>query len=1241
MVMTSQQIGQMASGQAAMFGQFQSYAQQITPPYSNRPGMGYMAGPAPSPPPMPGWNQAMPGYGGGIPQMIGQFQYAQPGSGYGQMMGEQMMGGGLRTASTGLGAASAFMGIAPLIGMGAGALGVGGAGMAGLAALGGPIGVPIAAGIAAAGYGVNQMATGFQQRQGVNQVLRSRFGGAMGIGSGRGGRGFSTEEMGGISTMLREMGTEDLFSNMEELTRVMDRTAQMGVYRGVSSAREFKTKFKQTVDALKEIAQTMNTTLEGASEFMTQSRQMGFFSGQDISRNLLQTRLGAASTGMSVGQMQQIGQMGSQMGMSMGWRGRTGAGAAQNIATNIGTAVRTGALSEEQLFEATGGLQGAEGVQALTSRMMQVNNRFLSRGAGRVLTAAMWDPETGGINQEVMERIQRGEISFQEARSMGRRNIAQTGGRMSEFFSQEERIRGQAMEAGGFDMTMGMIESHFRRRGGRASGEDLDLDSPGVQRFLRRRMGMSQSEVEAFTQMRREMPRIMSERRGAMRQEISNMAQSRRREGQGLEGVRRRWAQWWERSVENPIRQAADDMTTTISRGIEDMMNDFEGRIQTSISEQTRSQVQQWARTGERPAGFMGGAEYRQFSQEAMSRGATSEIGEGFMAGLGRAVGARGPGMVQQLRSAQAYKHGLPANASSQERQEFLQRMQRDLSVTASELGVGSAEMKSLGSQALDMVYGSMSAAQREEWINNRGNKEKSLSMARDRIRMLKKKEEFQKYFAKAKNWYQGYALLTELEQAAGLGVLGVDAAALPGGGGGGFRMGLLGAREMQQEALDKIVSLSGTAEGRERATAGWGEKATRGVFGALSLGQTEVSAALQRGVLGKDIFQWAFGRDSVEGAALDSGAARRLLKNTELQQDIRLARKGDKGARQRLTKASLAIEEGGDAAVATGYGEAARDRRDLRTLLDMVTKGTAQQHEAIDQFLIGVSGEQRMIIEQNVKASAAKLSRFTSTHRQALQEGMGEEAFAQYQKIIERQEAGDLEGARDAEKAFYQQYGGTKEGNFLLSHLRKGGVGAGMQEGLATMADYTRFFRTGSGRQKAKTLIEMTLGQAGIRGQRELRQLLGGSFMNKVLAGKGTPEELAQQLVGRLSEEQLAGLSERGISQEDFVRKLSERIKIGKGGVDMSEIQKMLTGSAVENAWGVRLDEAPKEEVDSATQSLKELRTMNQYMKALVQGDERALAQLRAIEQAAANSDGGGDTERPAGNAPKKGGPS
>ena len=184
MVMSSHQIGQMAHAQSAMFGGFNSYAQQITPPYGGRPGMGagvpgYSPGPPPMPPPMPamsGWN--MPQYGGMGSMMMGM-PNSPAGSFLPQATGERMAGAGFGAASagmSGLGMIQGGMGVASM-------LGVGGAGMAMAGSL------PVAGGIMAAGYGLNQMNQGFQQRQGVGRMLRQNFGGMQMGGGGRGGYG--------------------------------------------------------------------------------------------------------------------------------------------------------------------------------------------------------------------------------------------------------------------------------------------------------------------------------------------------------------------------------------------------------------------------------------------------------------------------------------------------------------------------------------------------------------------------------------------------------------------------------------------------------------------------------------------------------------------------------------------------------------------------------------------------------------------------------------------------------------------------------------------------------------------------------------------------------------------------------------------------------------------------------------------------------------------------------------------
>jgi len=667
MVMTSHQVSGMIGSQQAMFGNLNAYANQLTPNYGGGQGQmpsgfgspyGVGMGMAPPPPPQPvtGFmNPAMMQMGGmqgalgmGMSTMMNPASYAP------QAFSERLVGTGINAASTiGMGASVVNAGAGALSAMGVGGAITGTLGLGSMAAFGVP-----ALGVAAAGgYALNQMQTGFQQRQGVNRVLRNRFGGMMGVGGGRGGMGFSEEEMGGISSMVREMGTQDLFTNMDELTRVMDRTAGMGLYRGVQSARDFRQKFRETIDTLKEISTTMNTTLEEATNFMGQGRQMGFFSGQEINANLMQTRFGAGATGLSVGQLQNAGMMGSRMGRMMGMRGRHGAQAAQASMQNIAMGMQMGIFSDEMIAEASGGLTGAEGAEAIAGRSMQITDRWLRSRAGRAMLAGLWDPNSGGMDAGRMRMVQAGQMSIRDLRTQGRRNVAAGGGRMSEFFSQEERIRGELQATGmGTAMMVGSIGEHFARRRG------LQLDDPAVQRFIRRRTGMGQGEVELHIRQFQNLPDIMERSRGRVRQQMEQAARSKSMELSGIQGLERRMSRWWERKVENPFRELGDQLTTQVSRGIRQLTDDFEGRIKMQISEEAKAAYEQISMYGQvvDPGNTAGGMlsaggfnKMRQSMAAWRQKGGGGDSGvwgllRGASRGMGELVGARASGDMNE-----------------------------------------------------------------------------------------------------------------------------------------------------------------------------------------------------------------------------------------------------------------------------------------------------------------------------------------------------------------------------------------------------------------------------------------------------------------------------------------------------------------------------------------------------------------------------------------------------------------
>jgi len=1060
MVMTSSQISGLVGAQQAMFGNFQSYAAQITPSYGGDggggqggpgspmmgggnfqpPSPGYGSpygvgmGVPPPPPPMPptgyGPNPAMMQHGGMGQSMAGMGWMGR--SQYGaQSFGERMMGTGLNAAGT-MGTGAGYLN------MGAGVAGMMGFGGLGMAALGG---IPAMGAVAAAGYGVNQMGTGFRQRQGVNRVLRNQFGGMQGIGGGRGGSGFGTEEMGQISQMVREMGTEDLFTNVEELTRVMDKTAQMGLYRGVQSAKQFRTKFKETVDSLKEIAQTMGTSLEEASGLMQQGRSMGFFSGADINRNMMKTRFGAQASGLSVGQVQEMGQIGTQMGRTMGMRGRQGAQAMQSMGMNIAQQMQMGLMSDETVAEATGGLTGGEGATAMATQMLQMNDRWLSSGAGRVMMAGLWDPASGGINQSMMRRVQSGQVGLRELRTMGRQNIAQTGGRQSEFFSQEERLRGQLQEEGGGGLAFGAVGQHFAQRRG------LQLEDPIVQRFLRKRFGMTQSQVEGHTQAFRNMPQAMERSRARIAQQMESSAGERSREMGGIQGLERRLSQHWERSVENPFRDLADRMTTVISRGVEQLVEDFEGRVKVQMTDQTKlayEELAMWGSTDRMP-GLGGGGGRRGSTSTDVSglmgsgggdvgllrgaaralgtitgaRGSESLLETAHGMGLGRMVGKKfrlrsqnkGRGQYEQRLGGgpgeNIFGLGGATYATAGDIENEIREANAIRMSSAEDLGVDSGALDRMGTAARNAVmerYADPESAATYDRKNSRGlNTASRDSLAQKRIALIRSKDaEVDRRFAALDgNRDKEIALLRVIEEASGVAETTLAAPAGPSGVGSSVEGTMDEIRSWRKES---ISGLSGLRTGT-KTTQGGG-----GILGGdsttdtrLNLSQEVVRGLMEVDAVRENFHAWRFGDASEKRDAL--GRLGQLAKT----------KGGELSAEQQKALGRITATQADDLDATSG-----------------------ELSHFMGRYFKSVGAEGMVAITTRERELGRGMKRGLEEQHHAYATANREEAFNKLKEIarIRRgaQSKDDVIAAGKRERAFYAAYSGDEEVQDLLS---------------------------------------------------------------------------------------------------------------------------------------------------------------------------------------------------------------
>jgi hypothetical protein len=559
MPVSSHQVNQMMAGQQAMFGNNATYAQQISP-------MGQAMGMAPTYA-APYGPMASPGaaeFNMGAAAAPGMFNAA---ASYGapMMMGAGMMMGGrmgamidpTTAAMRGFGAGAGWQGGAGISanlgniargGIGGIARGIG---MAGLYA------APVAGLYSAGRYALGQMAEGAQFQNQTSALLQNTF--RFTNPQSRTGYGFGQTEQRQIGSMLQQMGTRDIMTTPQELLGIMGQGAQMGVFRGVQDAREFRQRFTQMKESLKEIASTFNTTLGEALPFFQQARMQGFWTPQDITRHATQVRQVQSNTGMSAAQAQAVMGMGAQMVRAIGGTGQQGAEMMARAQQLSGAALFGGVVSSRQLGEAGFGT-GAQGAQNLGQMLAGASTRFARSRVGRWALAAMMNREGTGLDQGMLQRFTTGGMSVGEIGRTARRNVS--GGRAYQFVMNEGELRGQLAQAGP-EAALGIVRG---LTGGRLYGGG-GRDRLVTRRIIQRFMGGTARQADMVARMAREMPRMMAIQ--AARTEGSLDAQERQREQMmqnTYEGFKRNMGQWWREKISSPLQEMGADFSYRVGR---------------------------------------------------------------------------------------------------------------------------------------------------------------------------------------------------------------------------------------------------------------------------------------------------------------------------------------------------------------------------------------------------------------------------------------------------------------------------------------------------------------------------------------------------------------------------------------------------------------------------------------------------------------------------------------------------
>jgi len=553
-VFTSSFISQQVGGQLQMFGQQSAYAQSFGPQ-------------------MPQMTAFGAGRGGGTGI-------------YGEQLGARMAGWGatgMAVGGAGLAVAGAMTGMPldPFSAAFAGgkmAYGAAGGGMMGMGAgvVGGAMAaLPFYMGAKAIGAYTGAFTGGMQDQAGLNSALRSNF--QHFGGQGAYGRGFSQQQMGQIGSSVGGMARSNPFTSMGELNGLISSGAEAGMFTAVRDVQQFTSRFKKMIDTLKTIQTELGGSLTDAMSFVKGSQQVGIFRAAGQANFAAEIRSAQATTGMTQDQLMGLSSAGAGISRAYGGQGRQGALGSVRMAKSLGAAIQSGVVDQETLSEATGGLQGAEAIQAFSANMMQRAGAFSKRAMGRYSLYALSNKAGNGLDADMLARFQSGDISVSDVSRRAHENVASMG--RAKAINSEGRLRGSMMEEGGMSAQIGMMRLALGDR-------VMDGGDNLAQLVMQRRFKMSRPESELMSNLMRNQGRIaneegvssmMSKRQTALQQDIT--------ENRSYDGFMRQLEHGLADATGlTRAREAGRNFITKMSSSVERAMNNFLGVAASSLN---------------------------------------------------------------------------------------------------------------------------------------------------------------------------------------------------------------------------------------------------------------------------------------------------------------------------------------------------------------------------------------------------------------------------------------------------------------------------------------------------------------------------------------------------------------------------------------------------------------------------------------------------------------------------------
>lgn len=582
---TSAEIAQQIADQNSWFMQQNALASQVGVNPQAYGGMGgWGMGPPAAPVMAPAPGQSMPG----------AFNF---GGGYGYGAGNRMgaMGAAATSALPFVGAM--FGGSSPMFNPAAGFMAARGMGM-GMMGAGAAAGL-MAAPVAFGAHALSSMAHGGQQNAMLGTAV-SNFG--FSNTASMSGQGFSRQDVAGVSRQVRQLAMiPELMTSFEEITRILPQLKQMGTMTGVRDAAEFNRRMKEAIGTIRDVSKIIGTTMEDAAQFFGHSQRVGFFGKQDQLKNALNAQVTMSVTGMSQQQFQQMQERGAAFGTAVGGSRALGAKGIENIANRLGMTAMNNQGFMNTLQNMTGKV-GEEAIMDAAGQYQMMGQKIAGSSLGRYMIAGFTkfgEDGSASLDEELMARQQRGEVSMDQIYAMGQRNMSNQNNVVA--FTRHQTTLGQRFtEQGGLEGAFTLLK------------ERLGAQKAAV--VMQNQYGVSEEQMNALESSAQEGTTGMGDQKRMVSEIVRRNAQ-RRMNSAG--GVWQRLKTRMGNQLTQPFEELGADIHHNVGQFVDEVMEDMAGDVFIQATESAKKDF---------AAGLQGdkGALSRAFSKGSGTSGPTS-----------------------------------------------------------------------------------------------------------------------------------------------------------------------------------------------------------------------------------------------------------------------------------------------------------------------------------------------------------------------------------------------------------------------------------------------------------------------------------------------------------------------------------------------------------------------------------------------------------------------------------------